>query len=423
MRIKLNKHDLRISLLLITNYILLIANYKYVISNVYGYIGFESNFYTMAKVAIISLMTCILIGLSVFFKSDFYKIIYTMSMILFYFGQSVFYLFNQSNYILVIYMSIPLLMIFIIDKLDSNKIFKRKKFDLKNKKNQLRLTIIIVIMIIPFLKYINTLDIKNLLFINVYESRLQLREYSNALLGYLFSPLSRVLLPFLFISGVKSKNKKTIMISTIGILLVYLLNGAVKSVFFGFLSIIFFMKGSYKQKEKRFLRAILLGNIVGLLGYFKFEMVIINDYMRRIFFVPARLFQIYFDVFKENYTLFLHSKLSKLLGVNIIEGSLSLSIGEEIIGKQGANANVGIFTEGFFSFGTVGVIIASIIFCLIIITIKKLKYDNTSFGIIFSYLYIINTSFIETLMVTHGLLFFIIFSYFFMPVEEECISL
>jgi len=54
---------------------------------------------------------------------------------------------------------------------------------------------------------------------------------------------------------------------------------------------------------------------------------------------------------------------------------------------------------------------------------RKLDIDPDYYGIIFAYVYIINTSFVETLLVTHGLLFLIVFSAMFVPRrsgKEKC---
>ena len=208
------------------------------------------------------------------------------------------------------------------------------------------------------------------------------------------------------------------VLSIFFLIMMYLLNGAVKSIFFGLLACIFFYKGNYFHKEKNFLIAMIIGNLLSILESFTIHAYDIADYIRRIFFVPASLFELYYRYFKGQPTFFLHSRISKLLGINKYNEYIPVLMGE----SKNSVANVGIFTEGFLSFGTIGVIISSIIFVYIIKYIKKRQLSPEYFGILFSYIYVINTSFIETLFITHGLLFYLIFARFVIPKEKHTIG-
>lgn len=396
-------------------YIFLLLNYYFVISNKFGYAGFESSYFTLSKIFGAGFVTFYMIALTFFMKKNLYKIVYSISLVLLYYGQSIFYIFNNTNFQLVIYMTIPLLMIFILDKVDNNKYFKRKTINIKDKYTRWLLVFVIILLMLPFFKYIKTVDLSNLLFLNIYETRYLLREYDRGILGYIFSPLTRIFLPILFIYGITTKNKTLILISFSSVILMFLLNGAVKSVFFGIACAAFFVKGSYIQKEIRFLKYMLLVNVIAFVSYITMGSILINDYMRRIIFVPASLFDTYYNYYLGNFTYFNHSKLYSLLGISDREMPIGLFIGQFVLGKEGLNANTGIFVEGFLSFGTIGVIIFSAFFALLIFIIKKMDLDERYFGILFVYLYIVNTSFIETLLITHGLLFLMLSSAFLIP--------
>lgn len=159
--------------------------------------------------------------------------------------------------------------------------------------------------------------------------------------------------------------------------------------------------------------------MLALLSFLSAGSYILNDYVRRIFFVPASLFNTYYNYFVENYTYFTHSKLYSFFGQSEWKIPISLFIGEQVIGQKGLNANTGIIVEGFLSFGTIGVFISSLVFVLFLILVKKMNFNEKYFGVFFVYIYVINTSCIESLFITHGLLFLLIFSIYFIPKEEK----
>lgn len=419
MRAKVIRENIKVAGLLFLIYIVLLLNYYFVISKVFSYNGYSIDFFSFYKFVFSFSLSAIMIMVSVFFKNDFYKIVYSISITVYYFGQSIYYIYNDSPFILVVYTAIPLVMIFLADKLDDDKFIKRRIINLNDRFTRYFILVLVLILILPFLKYFQTVNFKNLFLMEIYETRSMIKEYDRGILGYLFSPLSRVVFPFLLVLGIIRKNKFLLIMSFIGVISIYLLNGAVKSVFFGILVSMFFIKGNYLLKEKRFLKVFMLGNMAALFSFIILGSDIINDYIRRMVFVPAKLFDVYFTYFYNNYTFFSHSKLYSILGLSEREMPIGIFIGEYVIGKDGLNANTGIFVEGFLSFGFMGVVLSSILFMLLIIFIKKLNIQRSYFGIFFAYIYILNTSFIEPLLVSHGLLFLLLFAFFFFPKEIQ----
>lgn len=415
MKILISKNNIIYSLLLILLYILLIINYRFVISEEFGYTGFLFSGFSVNKLFIISIYTLVLIVILNFITDSFYSLIYCITLILFYFGQSIYFLFNYSVFALVLIMSLPSIVIFILDKITPKVEIKRKIINLNNKYERLFLIAIILLLILPFFQNIGTLNLKNLLLIDIYDTRTKIKEQDIGILGYLISPLSRVVLPFLLIYSYIKRNKFLFTITITSVILLFLLSGAVKSIFIGIFCALFFISGDYKRKCKNFIITLLLTNILAITTFVLFNSVIINDYIRRILYVPANLFQVYYEYYNNNYTYFKHTRLYSLIYNVEKEKSVSMFIGEYILGKEGLNANVGIFVEGFFSLGIIGVLISVVIFALFIFYIRVLNLNHSFFGMIFVYIYIINTSFIETLILTHGLLFLVIFSYWFIP--------
>lgn len=402
-------------LLLLLTYFLLIINYRFAISEYFYYEGYSQNHFSIAKLMVSFGITFVLIILYTFIKNDFYKIVYSIYLVLIYSGQSIFYIFNEAKLVLVIYISIPLLVLYIVQLLDRNKINNDIKLKLSDRLTWFVFIILSLFIIVPYFKNYRLINLNNLLLKDIYITRSMHSNQLPGILGYLFSPISRVVLPFLFIYSLKNMKKGIMALSVVSLVFMFLLNGALKSIFFGLIASIFFYKGDYFQKENYFLKALILSNTFSVLEPLIKGSHVIADYMRRIFFVPANLFEAYYWYFNKKPTYFLHSRISKLLGINDYNEWIPYVIGEQVLGRKGMSANVGIFTEGFFSFGTIGVIIASIIFGLIIKFFNKRKTDPAYFGILFTYLYVINTSFLETLFITHGLLFYMIFAKYIIP--------
>ena len=136
------------------------------------------------------------------------------------------------------------------------------------------------------------------------------------------------------------------------------------------------MGGDFGHKERRFLISILLANLVGLLAYTLYGISLVGDYIRRVFFVPAYLFNVYFSYYSGNHTLFTHSKLYTMLGSTDRSVFIPQFVGESLLGQRGLIANVGIFVEGFVSFGTFGVFVAAMLFGIFIKLMRKLDIDS-----------------------------------------------
>ena len=96
--------------LLILIYILLIINYRFIISEHFNYLGFDKQYFSAFKMLISFNFTFMLIMLYRSIKIEFYRIVYNVYLVIVFFGQSIFYIFNQANFIIVIYMSLPLIL-------------------------------------------------------------------------------------------------------------------------------------------------------------------------------------------------------------------------------------------------------------------------------------------------------------------------
>ncbi|WP_323706496.1 hypothetical protein [Mammaliicoccus sciuri] len=404
--------------LLITIYVLFHYLYVNIIATNFNYQGFVINKVDGIDFIINGIIILFLILLNYFMKNSFYILIYNIVLLLVIYGQSIYSLYAGSN-ILFYYLIIPQLFLFLLDKIDK-KNFKviRKQLDINNKYFAIIVVFVSIVIMVPFIRNITSINISNLLLTNIYETRINSGLDYNIIIDYMYSSIARVFFPFLLIYFLIRKKYGVGMLILLFIILLFLLNGAVKSIIFGAVLSIFFYNFKYKVKDIVFQISLLLLSIFSLIQYWLLHSIFFADYIRRIFFLPAYLFNVYHNTFKNDYTYYSQTKIGQFLGFENNYGKITSFIGQQVLGNRDMVANVGIFVEGYISYGIIGVIISSLIFVFIVFIIKSLDFKHQFFGLIFAYLYIINTSFIETLLMTHGLLFLIIFGYFFIPTSE-----
>lgn len=383
--------------------------YVFVISNKFRYMGFQYDFsFFKLFFGCSFILILLLIGLRI--NNDFVSGVYNVILLYLFCGEIIYYQYNPgSSLIQPVLISICLLFVFLISKVNVQLKLKRKV-----KSPTKILTSLSVVMFIPFVVYYyKYIDLKNLLLIDVYKTRQVFRGINNQLTGYLSAPLVRILLPMLIVDSIEKRKKIKVLLFFAMILFVYLC-GALKSVFFGLLALIVFYKGNFERKSLFFAKMISFLTIFGIFIALIFDNVFLLDsFIRRVFFVPPYLNNIYINFFSGNHTYLSHSPL----GMNLIEypydRPLSMYVGEVVIGSIGLNANVGLITEGFVSFGFFGGVFAAVLISLIVLFLKMINFDPKYFGILFVYIYYFNTSFLSVLLATHGLIFFVIFSYYF----------
>lgn len=271
------------------------------------------------------------------------------------------------------------------------------------------------LMFAPFVVlYYKYIDLSNLINRNVYETRMLFREVTVPLTGYLMAPLARVLLPSLMVNNFKKSKYLKVLLFVLMITFLYLC-GALKSVYVGLFAAILFYFGTYKDKILYSLKFITILIVAGLLVYFVLDKIVLLDLpVRRVFIVPPYLNTIYNNFFDGNFTYLSHSPF----GLGLVEpnftGSLPRYIGEVVIGQADLSANVGVYTEGFFSLGLLGTLLFSFIIAAVFLFLKLIRIKPEYFGLVFVYIYYLNTAMLSTLLLTHGLAFFLVYSYFFL---------
>ncbi len=277
------------------------------------------------------------------------------------------------------------------------------------------LLLICILFISPFLRYLPYINISNFFLKDVYETRVLFRTLDHwPLIGYFLSPLSRILLPVLLIVSIEKRFYTGVIFIICTMCYLFLASGALKSVFFGiFSAIIFYMGKSYFDKLKLFLKFITVILIGGFLEVWILSSVHLTDTItRRLFFVPPSLENYYYDFFNGNHLYYsYYSFMSCLIDYPFSE-PITMFVGNNLLGRPGLNANVGLITEGYISLGWLGVFLHSIAISFIFLFLNSLRIDPKYFRVFIVYVYYMNNAFFGTLLLTHGLFFLIIFSFF-----------
>ncbi|MBO1121177.1 oligosaccharide repeat unit polymerase [Enterococcus casseliflavus] len=389
--------------------------YISIISVEFNYLGFYYSFNSF-RFILVSIITLLLIIYGELFSKNFIAIVWYLFFFIFYCGESIYYQYSTNNNWEILF-GIVLLLILLPIFSTSNR--RLKTFTIQGDSLKILFFLSCVLFIPIFLVYFRHINFNSLLFRDVYDTRVAFREINFPVVGYIRAPLAMIILPISIVKSLEEKRYKYLIFSIFMILFIYMA-GAVKSVFIGLIGVVLFYFFNY-QKKILLLKYGMFGlTISSLIAYFLFNnLFLIDFFIRRVLFVPAYLNDICISFFRENFTYYAHSPIGLGLSDYKYDQSLSFFVGTQVIGREGLNANVGVITEGYISFGIYGVIFIVVLLVLLFKYFDSLRYNPKFFGIIFVYVYYLNTSFLSVLLLTHGLLFLIVVSFFFLSEKHE----
>jgi len=412
--LKLSRSNINIAITELILFLLLLISYIVVIVPLYGYMGFERDF-SIGKFIPGVFLLLVFLMLGVFMAQGLFHSIWHTLFLLCFIPNNIYYFSSSGNIFPLLGYAIFLLTLWLFQFIKTPLIGYPFLPVLSNTRNLWILLLLSVALTIPYIIYFYPyMDFSNLMFKNIYEIRLKFRELNySPFFGYSVAILARVLLPMLLIIAIYKRKLLIIVIVCISILLLFLASGAVKSIFIGiFCAIIFYYGTNFRFKLKLFFMIIFFFVFFGIFEYFLFgTSYLTNLPVRRLFFIPPYLEDFYYSYFNENYTLYSHSFLKIFGGSNFPEG-ITRFVGEHVIGKGNMNANVGIIPDGFLSLGWTGVVFHSVIISFLFKFLSDLKMNPMFFGVIFIYIYYLNTSLFGTYLFTHGFLFLVILSFF-----------
>ena len=396
-------------------YILVSFAYVHIIQDVYGYMGFIPEItYSKIIIGFLFLLPVWYLGFKI--RDDFFFAIWHIFFILYFFGQVIYYQYSEGSIQPVIANTIFLVVLFACS-------FIRWDFTVYRIRGKLLsfILIICVLLFIPiFIRYLPRINFSNLLLENVYETRFAFRDIEDPYFGYLRGPLSRVILPSLMIIAIINRKFWLAFLSGAMILFIFLV-GALKSVFIGLFAAIIFLWGRRFIDKAYILVYILLGiTIVGTVVFLLTDNTfLVSSFVRRVMFTPALIDNYYYDYFGNDPLYWSHNAIGRLFYDYPLDQAPNMYIGENAYGKKGVSANVGLVTEGFFSLNYLGVFLHSLFAGFLFIVLKQIRINPVFFGIVFVYIYYLNTSFLTVLLITHGLLFFVLYAYFFLNKDYD----
>lgn len=277
-----------------------------------------------------------------------------------------------------------------------------RKVPVINKTQSLYLLLFITTLgVIPYLVvYGPHINLKNLVLLDVYETRGVMGNLSNPYFGYTYSVFTKIILPLIIVFGLELKKKIWVLVGVLYLILFYLF-GAHKTVYVGLLVVLVFYRFSYTQSVKLIVKyssvfaALFL--ILATMGY---------DYpwiltFRRVHFIPTLLDICYLDFFHDNYLYWSDSILKSFVEYPYDIRATNL-IGEVYFNRPDMSANNGLVSEGYMNFGVWGVLINVGIVSAYFAILNSLRIPARYFGLFVLTMFSFLSSSVFTVLLTHG---------------------
>jgi hypothetical protein len=410
MKLTLNKRDIYQVALLAIIFIALDIAYVDMIQTHFSYMGFNQTSTSLFFQSSCYLLSVVLSFLVVILANQILDKFFLIFILLFMTYPSIILFKNGASFFNIVVCHV-LFLLFIGAVIYSNTSVRLPRFKINGLKTGTILLLTAIIGVIPFfLIYKFNINFQNLLLENIYETRAAQKEGSNLVTAYLYSPMSKIVIPFGLIYFIYKKKRIPLMI--FGMLGIYFfLIGAHKSVLFGNLLCvgIYFLNKNFIIDY--FLYAILSAILIGFAFYYFSENIFITSLiLRRVFFLPALLDTFYFEFFKDLKMMYSHSFLEGLVPNKLGDTTPALKIGDRYF--NGSNANNGLISDGFMNLGYVGIGLNFFIVATFYTLIRSLRLKNLYIGIPFLFFFNVVSSAPLTVLLTHGGIFFLILSTF-----------
>ena len=265
--------------------------------------------------------------------------------------------------------------------------------------------------IVPYLLvYGPYINVKNLLLIDVYETRRFMGDLSNPYFGYTYSVFTKIIIPLIIVFSLELKKKIWALVGVLYLILFYLF-GAHKTVYVGLFVVLIFYGFSFAKSVKYIVKysSIMVVAFAGLalVGY---------DYpwilsFRRIHFLPSLIDICYIDYFEGNYLYWSESILKRFIEYPYEVRSTNL-IGEIYFNRPRMSANNGLISDGFMNMGGLGVAINILIISIYFMILNSLKIPARFFGLFVLVIFSFISSALFTVLLTHGALVLLVVAIF-----------
>ena len=261
----------------------------------------------------------------------------------------------------------------------------------------------------------------NLNIFDVYEQRDAYKAANIPFSGYLFTWSSNVILPMGFMYLIQKKKYLLSLIPILTLLLLFSGTG-MKSMLFTIPTVIVFcIFLKFKNVATHLMLLLVIASVVCVVAYAYFnEVMLISLLQRRLFLVPARISQYYYDFFIESGQIQLSHSIFSSLSNYRYEEEPAKFISEIFVGSS-SNFNSGMIADGFANFGFVGVFCWSIFTAFIFKLMDCVAVDknkNIVIAGVIMFVSSLSNSALVTNLGTHGVLV-AIFMLYILPTEQK----
>lgn len=238
---------------------------------------------------------------------------------------------------------------------------------------------------------------------------------------FLFFMVTKVIIPILIVLFLRIKSQLGFFATMLLSVMYFGLTQQKAILFYPFVVIVIYFFGHHLSNFFRF--TFIIAGLVFIAFLFPDDFRYFYEYglVRRTFFIPAWTNLLYYDFFQNNDFLFWRdSKISFGLFANPYSESIPYLIGDSI-GAINGHVNTGWIGSGYMHAGYLGILIYGIIIAGTISFFNRISTlsdgffnKNMIYAITFpGYFWLIMSSDLPSIFLTHGLLYIILFFLFF----------
>ena len=392
-------------------------------SSVYGYSGFTISKLSPNTTTIVLLICIVVVMTGAGIRRDLLYFAFVLCWFSMTLPAVTLYLFGAGTLFPCLVMVMPLVSIRIYDALPSTPPSSTAtphvlRADLANPGRSVNTTFSIILclatlMVVPYLVRLPHVDWSNLLLSNVYETRATYETDASIYVGYTAFTLGRIVLPSLLVFFWHQGKRFQAALCILLIVIVYLVSGAVKSILLSAIPVFILSFGTSVSTKLRVCLSFLL--VACAVAFFQVAFIpgesLALSLLRRFFFVPAQLLNQYTAYFDGSRL----SPNSLSILAEYPRHGLQIWFGEVVLGSPGLIASTGVATELTVYLGILGAILSALIFPALFHFADRVHLSSRYYGLLFVFVYIYNTVFIETSLLTHGLLVLLILIWAVLP--------
>ncbi|PKK38863.1 hypothetical protein ABB02_01868 [Clostridiaceae bacterium JG1575] len=262
--------------------------------------------------------------------------------------------------------------------------------------------------LIFFLRYGFFVSPRLFLLGDVYAERRALLALATPVHAYLKNQLTRVIFPLLLLLSLDLKRYPSAAFAVVASLYLYLCTAVKTDLFVLVLVVFFYIIRRLKDQGLGFLGAMNLLAGLSILEYILRGSVHLYELiLRRVVFVPAMLNRVYYLEFSGQPVGWGRAAQKAFLSTKGYP-SIQTWMGEAILKEPGNNASVGIVSDAFLHGGYWALVLPFLLMIFFAWVLKRTQWPAAWFGVPMTFLYVMNSSFMGTLLLTHGLFAFFV---------------